>query len=302
MPSPFSEFACSSPRCPVCDGVFKQVENRLECQSCDRVFAVTDDGVMHCGSSPMLDYPEEARDYFAALEERSFWFRHRNQALQLMLERYCSEKTIWDVGAGNGYQSAWFQAAGYRMIALEPSMAGCRHAARRGVKTVICASLEELALPEKSVPTLFLLDVLEHIADPISLLTECRRVLKPGGHLMLTVPAFPLLWTSTDDYACHHRRYTRRSLSKELTAAQFHAEYFSGLFSLFTLPTFFLRAIPWRLAGRRMSRISHKDYDVLGMSGVRGRVLDVLLARELARLRDGKHQRLGTSLLAVASA
>jgi SAM-dependent methyltransferase len=62
-------------------------------------------------------------------------------------------------------------------------------------------------------------DVVEHIADDVAALRMFRRVLAPGGRLVLTVPAFPVLWSQHDDYSGHHRRYRRAGLARALHAA-----------------------------------------------------------------------------------
>ncbi|MEO5826048.1 MAG: class I SAM-dependent methyltransferase [Gemmatimonadales bacterium] len=64
-----------------------------------------------------------------------------------------------------------------------------------------------------------MLDVLEHLADPVAALRLARSLLAPGGSLVITVPALPALWTSHDDLNHHFRRYTRDSLDHELRDA-----------------------------------------------------------------------------------
>ncbi len=61
------------------------------------------------------------------------------------------------------------------------------------------------------------LDVIEHLKDDVGALRELRRVTKPGGALLVTVPAYQWLWSGHDEINHHHRRYNRRTL---LAAAQ----------------------------------------------------------------------------------
>lgn len=63
------------------------------------------------------------------------------------------------------------------------------------------------------------LNVLEHIADDLATLERFRQSLKPGGHLMLIVPAHPALYGSMDAMAGHYRRYTRTSLRNRFADA-----------------------------------------------------------------------------------
>jgi SAM-dependent methyltransferase len=89
-------------------------------------------------------------------------------------------------------------------------------------------------------------DVLEHIRDRTALLGEVKRVLKPGGHLVLTLPALRALWSASDVSAGHFLRYSKRSIRRELESAGFtviRARYF---FVLTVVPLFILRALPYR--------------------------------------------------------
>ena len=60
------------------------------------------------------------------------------------------------------------------------------------------------------------LDVIEHIEDDLRTLTECCRILKGGGSLIVTVPAFMMLWSPWDDALGHRRRYTVSMLAEKV--------------------------------------------------------------------------------------
>ena len=61
-----------------------------------------------------------------------------------------------------------------------------------------------------------LLDTVEHIPNELGVLAECGRVLKPGGKLIVTVPAFMWLWSYNDEINDHERRYTAPELQQKL--------------------------------------------------------------------------------------
>ena len=63
------------------------------------------------------------------------------------------------------------------------------------------------------------LDVLEHIEDDVAALSVLRECVKPGGKVIVTVPAMPSLWSTWDDQLGHHRRYTRRMMERTAVAA-----------------------------------------------------------------------------------
>lgn len=123
---------------------------------------------------------------------------------------------------------------------------------RQAVGTVICSSLGQLELPDASVPVLGLFDVVEHIEEPRDLLAEVHRVLEPGGIVVLTVPAFPALWSDEDDVAGHWRRYRRSELDGFMTSIGFIQAQTHYLFATLVVPVALLRALPYRL-GRRLT-------------------------------------------------
>jgi SAM-dependent methyltransferase len=83
------------------------------------------------------------------------------------------------------------------------------------------ASLDDLT---RTYDLIFSSNVLEHIPDDREILKQLHARLKPGGRLVLYVPAFRLLWTSLDDEVGHHRRYTKAELAGKLGAAGFRVQ------------------------------------------------------------------------------
>ena len=170
-----------------------------------------------------LSYPNEVRRRLAESEDSSFWFGHRSAILEdvlLRTPRVSRPTGFWEIGAGNGFVARGLAGQGLDVVAVEPGFSGAIEAARRGVET-IAASLGDLELPDGSLPAAGAMDVIEHLEDPAPLLDEIRRVLVPGGLLLLTVPAFGWLWSAYDEVAGHFRRYTARSLRDEVGAHRF---------------------------------------------------------------------------------
>jgi SAM-dependent methyltransferase len=93
--------------------------------------------------------------------------------------------------------------------------------------------VEELTLPDPSagdrfrqyqLDTVVALNVIEHIADDVEALGSIRAMLQPAGRVVILVPAISALFGSLDRELGHHRRYTRKSLSRRLEDAGFHVE------------------------------------------------------------------------------
>ena len=154
-------------------------------------------------------------------EEGSLWFATRNDLVLQLLELVGPPPSLWDVGAGNGFVARALQAAGIGVVALEPGETGAATAANRGVNEVVCGTLEALELPNAAIEGVGLFDVIEHLPDPRPLLREVRRVLRPGGVLVVTVPALGWLWSDADALAGHDRRYRRAELAEQLSDCGF---------------------------------------------------------------------------------
>lgn len=80
------------------------------------------------------------------------------------------------------------------------------------------------ALEAYGFDTVICLNVLEHVEDDTAALTNMRRVLEPGGRILLLVPALKALYGSLDLYVEHHRRYARRELAEKVREAGFVLE------------------------------------------------------------------------------
>ena len=104
--------------------------------------------------------------------------------------------------------------------------------------------------PASGYDAILMLDLLEHVDDPHQLLCDTRRLLNPGGRVLITVPAFNWLWTTHDDLNHHARRYTAGQLKKALNAAGFDITESTYLFQFLVLPKILVR-IKERLLGSR---------------------------------------------------
>ncbi len=248
----------------------------------------------------VLSYPADGNDLCFSLEENSFWFRHRNELIVETLRRFPPSGLLFDVGGGNGFVAAGLERAGFPTVLIEPGRMGAANACRRGLRNVINATADEAGFAPGSLNAVGLFDVLEHIPDDLGFLQSLHRLMRPGGRIYLTVPAFQSLWSSEDDYAGHQRRYRRRSLAKVLDAAGFDVEYLSYCFWFLPLPVFVLRAIPswfgWRTKPTKQSATQEHSTK----RGLAGWLVERALSCELSRVARGRTLWMGNSCLAVA--
>jgi SAM-dependent methyltransferase len=250
-------------------------------------------------ASRSVSYPEDGNAACFAIEDGSFWFQHRNAVVTEAIRGFPPNTPFFDIGGGNGYVAKGLEAADLSVVLIEPGPAGALNAVQRGVKHVVCATLEDAKFLPGSIPSAGLFDVLEHIEDDIGFLRNLGSLLRTGGRVYLTVPAFNLLWSDEDVEAGHYRRYTAASLSKCLASAGFRVEYTTYFFSLLPIPVFLLRSIPSFLGMRKDASVD--DYrSEHSMGGITGAVMNRSFASELKRIHRKKFIPVGGSCLAVA--
>ena len=262
-----------------------------------------DDGIWYGVEEQCISFPTEGYGRCLQIEEKSFWFAHRNECIAAAVRAHppSGNGTIFDVGGGNGFVTQGLSAAGFDVVLVEPGLAGARNARHRGIERVVCASLESARFEAASLPACALFDVLEHIEGDLEFLATIRNLLRPGGKLYITVPAYPWLWSKDDELAGHCRRYRRRSLARLLSDAGFEVEFTSYFFRFTPLAILFLRTLP-TMFGIAEDRISdetvRRDHIALGRRFAR--LLEPFLTSEVRRLSRGLPIRFGGSCLTVA--
>ena len=197
-----------------------------------------------------LSYPADCNVLCAGVEERSFWFHHRNRMLAQLICTPARPAALWDVGAGNGFVARHLQGQGLEAVAVEPGPAGARAAAQRGVRHTICALFQDLHLPADSLPAIGCFDVLEHLEHPEALVLEFYRVLAPGGIAAVSLPALGALWSEADDLAGHRKRFSRRAMDALFESAGFVRRRSMYTMAVMVPLVYLCRALPYRLGKR----------------------------------------------------
>jgi SAM-dependent methyltransferase len=150
----------------------------------------------------------------ARIEDRHWWFRARRTILlDLATPVLPGDGTVLDVGCGTGGNIAAFPDACAR-IGVDPSLDAVRLAEeiRPGVSFVRGMVPDAVEEELSQADVVLLTDVLEHVEDDAALLAGIVRGMKHGGHLILTVPADPGLWSPHDVAHHHFRRYEAHQL------------------------------------------------------------------------------------------
>ncbi|WP_106640521.1 class I SAM-dependent methyltransferase [Allosphingosinicella vermicomposti] len=174
-------------------------------------------------------------DRMAELDERHWWYRARRKVLASLIARKIAlprDAHILEIGCGTGHNVLMLRQFG-AVDAVEIDDDARAVASKRLNIAVGNAPLPELpGVAEGAYDLIALLDVLEHVdADRDALISIARR-LKPGGKLLLTVPAHPWMWSAHDVANHHKRRYTKKTLSDVVQAAGLRIEtmsYFNSI-------------------------------------------------------------------------
>ena len=156
-----------------------------------------------------------------------------------------------DIGCGGGYTAGVFERH-WRMVGADVSRDALQLCQRRGLRRLCQVDMTGFSLPFKtgSLDLVLALDVIEHVEDDIHALTECHRILKVGGLLIVTVPAFMALWSPWDEALGHRRRYDAFALAETIQKA--------GL-SVKKLTYMFFFVFPVAVLIRGMKRLFQRD-------------------------------------------
>jgi SAM-dependent methyltransferase len=194
-------------------------------------------------------YNETAFQKLFAVEEKHFWFRARNTLIAALASRAIQgikSPSILEIGCGTGNVLGALNRAraGGVLIGLDFKAEGLTLARKRSSLPLVQADAN---FPPFSIQfdLIGMFDVLEHIPDDSAALRSALKLIRPGGKLLLTVPAHMKLWSYADVAARHCRRYETSELRDGLVSAGFEVE-FIGPFMMLLYPVLRL----WRTLNR----------------------------------------------------
>jgi SAM-dependent methyltransferase len=208
------------------------------------------------------------------VEQSHWWYIGRRRIIAGFVEQICRQVTdrrprILDVGCGTGANllllSQYGEAEGVDVS--EDALAFCR---ARGLDQVRLGAGEELPYEDGTFDLVTALDVVEHMDDDLAGLTEMRRVLRPGGRVLLFVPTFMFLWGLQDEVSNHRRRYRLPELRRVLEQAGFEVERSTYANITFFAPILLVRKL-MSLTGIKTA--TENTINVPALNGVLGAIL-----------------------------
>ena len=231
------------------------------------------------------------------LEEEYWWFIARRDMIFKLVKKLDKNSKILEIGCSGGVLIRSLKEHGFNNVyGIDISKDAVKVCKNKNIKNVFVMDGAKLKFHNEMFDVVITSDTLEHIKDENSALSEWNRVLKPGGKLIIFVPAFNFLWCSIDDINHHYRRYSKSALLNALKRSNFRIDRSSYWnFSLFTpvslarlYDRFFLK-----------NKKSNKD-ELYGVSPIANKLLIKLLKFENSLLTISDLP-IGVSVFAVAT-
>jgi len=195
-----------------------------------------------------------AYNQFLTLEKTHWWFIGRRRIFFHLLRKQLPKANnlkILDLGCGFGGMLDGLSDFGQPM-GMEIDMESAQFCKKRGYREICLGSGYTLPIKKNSLDLITLFDAIEHIEDDEKVIEQCAGVLKPNGHIMITVPAYQFLYADNDRLAMHLRRYTLSRLKKLVTNAGFDVikgSYFNVILFPLILPAVLMLKLKQKIRG-----------------------------------------------------
>jgi SAM-dependent methyltransferase len=231
-----------------------------------------------------------------AEHEQSYWWHvGRLEIIQTYVKRASRGRpnlAILNIGCGTGGTIDMLERFGEvdNVDASDDAIAFVR---KLGYRSITKVDGIDLPFKDKTYDVVGAFDVLEHIEDHQSALSEWKRVLKDDGAIVITVPAYQWLWSDHDVSLHHRRRYTIRSLMAVAAAADLRPEKRSYAIS-FSLPL----VAGFRLVGKVLNRKTDSETSYVPVSKAINNLFTAFLKVE-AKLHNTVSLPAGTSVVTI---
>lgn len=246
-------------------------------------------------STSSLSFPKESFNTLSIIEAKNWWFVSRNKILSWVLKNKITQfDRFLEIGCGTGFVlnhlSKCFTKAHF--FGSELHREGLEIAKSRN-KGVDFSNLDARYMNDVELyDVIGAFDVLEHIQEDQLVLNNLFKATKSNGHLIVTVPQHPFLWSSLDERSFHCRRYTKAKLIEKLNISGFEILYTTSFVSLL---------LPFMYISRKLYQ-NHKT-DIISefkISPTTNSILNLVMNLEILLLKLGIDLPFGGSLLVLA--
>ena len=243
------------------------------------------------------------------IEDRHFWFRARQAIVSALTKQiiasYPQGYRVMEIGCGTGNLVKTLESTCRNgvVFGLDLFWEGLAFAQQRTSASLIQARAECMPFSNSQFDLIGMFDVLEHLENDEVILSSIQQMLKPGGKLLLTVPAHGDLWSSFDLIAYHQRRYEPSDLTVKLINSGFSIEYMSECMQVLYPLAKLRRKAPILLGplSEAEDKKTRKRFSQeLAILPVLNEIAFQLLKMELKQIKVHKPIARGTSIIAIA--
>lgn len=195
------------------------------------------------------------------LEKSHWWFAGRRRLFKALLSSLMihNGSTVLDVGCGVGSNLPLLKSMGFKVIGIDSEIYSLFFTKKTSGVPLLNANLLTLPIKSNSVGLIIATDILEHLEKDVMGIKEIYRVLGRMGEVIITVPAFQVLWGTQDIVGMHKRRYSKKELAQKIEQEGFtilKSSYFNFiLFFPILLARWFIRF--WGLDIESENKINH---------------------------------------------
>jgi 2-polyprenyl-3-methyl-5-hydroxy-6-metoxy-1,4-benzoquinol methylase len=230
--------------CPIHQTHLIQEGNTFYCKQCD-FSGITNEGIISFIKNPDENYHNFNAKILERIhkdENKNFWHLNRKKIILRLFNKYvANNENVIEIGAGTGNVSKMLLENGYNVAVGEIHRQGLEIAKKYGIKNLY--QFDVFYPPFKNYfDVVCLFDVLEHFENDSQVLQKINTILKPGGKIVVTVPAHQWLWNRKDAVNDHKRRYESKKIKKLFIENDFKIVYASNFF-LFILPFLYFRKL-----------------------------------------------------------
>jgi len=217
-----------------------------------------------------ISFPNDFNSALEDLELNSGWNRYRVKMIEHFLNKY-GINSVLEIGSGDGNVAIPLSRS-RKWVCVEPDMKGAEKTSLAEIETYNCF-LSDLQIPSNTIPCVGIFDVIEHIEHDQMYLKEIWHMTKESGHLLLTVPAIPSMYSTFDIIVGHFRRYSKGNLRTLLESEGFKIIECRYIFSFLAVPRYISKLFDSR------SDSDFSSQEALSRKKRNYKVLDLVLTR-----------------------
>lgn len=198
---------------------------------------------------------EETTTHAWGTQPEMFGPRHEHRLGMIVreVEKLPHGGRVLDGAVGLGQLAVRVQQRGYRVFGIDYSLDAAMHVRRNTTIPVVIGDMTRMPFRTGAFDGVTSGETLEHLDDDAAAAREIVRVLRDGGSCIATVPALQSLWSASDDYYEHRRRYSRAQLTKMFSALRVQRATYWGFPVVLTYDTLFLLPMNKRRARRKVT-------------------------------------------------